>query len=176
MAGTMNIAVNPIRQDIERRLLNSQMTLDDLRARTNGMQEKIESATADSTKKAVDMRQKSIELTRLQQEVSAARDAYQMVDKKQEEARISEALDNERFLNVGVLENATVPTTPYNTLNPIVLIAALVAAIGIGAGSAIGFEFLGRNFKFEEQIEQYLDLPVFAVIPDMTEVVETQPA
>jgi uncharacterized protein involved in exopolysaccharide biosynthesis len=176
MAGTMHISVNPVRQDIERRLLNSQMTLDDLRARTNGMQAKIEAATDDSTKKAVDMRQKSIELTRLQQEVSAARDAYQMVDKKQEEARISEALDSERFLNVGVLENATVPTTPYNTLNPIVLIAALVAAMGIGAGAAVGFEFLGRNFKFEEQIEQYLDLPVFAVIPDMTEVVETHPA
>ncbi len=176
MAGTRRVSANRFRQHPERRLLNAQMTLDDLRARVTGIQSKIEAATTEPTKKAVDRRQKSIELTRLQQEVSAARDAYQLYEKKQEEARISEALDKERFLNVSVLESATIPQDPYNKLNPLILIAALVAGTGLGAGTAVGLEFLGRNFKFEEQVEQYLDLPVFAIIPDMTEIVETQKA
>lgn len=172
--GNYRTVLNPIRQDLERRLLNSQMSLDDLHARVKGMSERIDAATVQSTKKAVDMRQKTIELTRLQQEVSASRDAYQLYEKKQEEARISEALDNERFLNVSVLEGATLPTDPYNKMNPLVLVAAMIAGAGLGVGSAVGLEFLGRNFKFEEQVEQYLELPVFAVIPDMTEIAETQ--
>jgi uncharacterized protein involved in exopolysaccharide biosynthesis len=172
--GSSRMILNPIHQDLERRLLNSQMSLDDLRARVKGMAEKIDAATVESTKRAVDMRQKTIELTRLQQEVSAARDAYQLYEKKEEESRISEALDSERFLNVSVLEGATLPTDPYNKLNPLVLIAAMIAGTGLGVGSAVGLEFLGRNFKFEEQVEQYLEMPVFAVIPDMTEIAETQ--
>jgi succinoglycan biosynthesis transport protein ExoP len=172
--GTSRISVNPVRQDLERRLLNSQMNLDDLKARVAGMQAKIDQSTVDSTKKAVDMRQKTIELTRLQQEVSNSRDAYQLYEKKQEEARISEALDNERFLNVSVLEGATLPTDPSNKMNPLIIIAALVAGTGLGIGTAIGLEFLSRNFKFEEQVEQYLELPVFAVIPDMSDIAEGQ--
>jgi uncharacterized protein involved in exopolysaccharide biosynthesis len=174
MVGTSRISVNPVRQDIERRLLNSQMNLDDLKARTKGMQERIDAATVDSEKRAVDMRQKTIELTRLQQAVSNARDAYQLYEKKQEEARISEALDNERFLNVSVLEGATLATDPYNKMNPLIILAALVAGTGLGAGTAIGLEFLSRNFKFEEQVESYLELPVFAVIPDMSDIAEGQ--
>jgi succinoglycan biosynthesis transport protein ExoP len=172
--GSSRTILNPIHQDLERRLLNSQMSLDDLRARVAGMSERLDAASIESTKKAVDMRQKTIELSRLQQEVSAARDAYQLYEKKQEEARISEALDSERFLNVSVLEGATMPIEPYNKMNPLVLLAALIAGTGLGVGAAVGLEFLGRNFKFEEQVEQYLELPVFAVIPDMTEIAETQ--
>lgn len=172
--GTSRISVNPIHQDLERRLLNSQMNLEDLRARVSGLQQKIDAASVESTKRAVEMRQKTIELTRLQQEVSAARDSYQLYEKKQEEARISEALDSERFLNVSVLDGATLPTEPANKMNPLVLVAALIAGTGLGIGTAVGLEFLGRNFKFEEQVEQYLELPVFAVIPDMTEIAETQ--
>jgi uncharacterized protein involved in exopolysaccharide biosynthesis len=172
--GTARISINPIRQDLERRLLNSQMNLEDLRARVEGLQDRIDVAGKESTKKAIEMRQKTIELTRLQQEVTAARDAYQLYEKKQEEARISEALDNERFLNVSVLDGATLPTQPYNKMNPLMLVAALIAGSGVGIGAAVGLEFLGRNFKFEEQVEQYLDLPVFAVIPDMSDIAETQ--
>ncbi len=172
--GTSRTILNPIRQDLERRLLSSQMSLEDLRARVTGMSERIDAAATESTKKAIDMRQKTIELSRLQQDVSSARDAYQLYAKKQEEARISDALDSERFLNVSVLESATLATEPYNKLNPLVLLAALIAGTGLGVGAAVGLEFLGRNFKFEEQVEQYLELPVFAVIPDMTEIAETQ--
>jgi uncharacterized protein involved in exopolysaccharide biosynthesis len=174
IVGTSRISVNPVRQDLERRLLNSQMNLDDLKARVSGMQQKIDASTVESTKHAVDMRQKTIELTRLQQEVSAARDAYQLYEKKQEEARISEALDNERFLNVSVLDSATLPTEPFNKMNPLIIVAALIAGTGLGVGTAVGLEFLGRNFKFEEQVEQHLELPVFAVIPDMSEIAEGQ--
>ncbi len=143
-------------------------------ARVDGLEDKLDKQAEDATKEAVDLRQKSIELSRLEQEVSLAREAYQLYEKKQEEARISEALDNERFLNVSVIDGPTMPLDPVNKMNPLMLVAALVAGTGLGVGTAVGVEFLGRNFKFEEQVEQYLELPVFAVIPDMSEVAELQ--
>jgi uncharacterized protein involved in exopolysaccharide biosynthesis len=174
IVGTERITVNPIRQDLERRLLNSQMNLDDLRARADGLQERITNQSEQSSRLAVEMRQKSIELSGLEQEVAGARESYMLYEKKQEEARIAEALDKERFLNVSVLDGASMPTRPFNRMNPLMLVAALVIGSGLGVGTAVGLELLGRNFKFEEQVEQYLELPVFAVIPDMSEVAETQ--
>jgi uncharacterized protein involved in exopolysaccharide biosynthesis len=150
------------------------MNLEDLQARVQGLEDRIGRQSSESTKKAIALRQKSIEFTRLQQDVSAARDAYFLYEKKQQESRISDALDKEGILNVSVLDSPSVPTRPFNRMNPLMLVAALVAGTGLGIGTAVGLEFLGRNFKFEEQVEQYLELPVFAVIPDMSEVAELQ--
>src|SRR6185295_725248 len=128
----------------------------------------------DSAKRAVVLRQKSIELTSLEQEVAAAREAHMLYEKKQEESRIAEALDSERFLNVSVLDNASASSKPFNRMNPLMLVAALVVGTGLGVGTAVGLELLGRNFKFEEQVEHYLDVPVFAVIPDLSDIAEVQ--
>jgi uncharacterized protein involved in exopolysaccharide biosynthesis len=174
IVGTERIEINPVYTELERRLLNSQMNLDDLRARAEGMQDRIDQNADDSAKRAVQLRQKSIELTALEQEVAAAREAHMLYEKKQEEARIAEALDSERFLNVSVLDNASSASKPFNRMNPLMLVAALVVGTGLGVGTAVGLELLGRNFKFEEQVEHYLDVPVFAVIPDLSDVAEVQ--
>lgn len=168
--GTERLSANPVRQELERRLLLSQVNLDDLRGRADGLQERIDRQSRESSKVAVALRRKAIELSGLEQEVNAARGAYLLYEKKQEESRIAEALDKERFLNVSVLDDAAVPTVPFNRMNPLMLVAALVVGSGLGVGAAVGLELLGRSFKFEEQVEHYLDLPVFAVIPDMSEV------
>ena len=170
--GTARVSINPVRQELERRLLLSQVNLDDLKARAEGLQERIERQSRVSSKQAVTLRQKAIELSGLEQEVNAARAAYLLYEKKQEESRIAEALDKERFLNVNILDTASVPTQPFNRMNPLMLVAALIVGSGLGVGTAVGLELLGRNFKFEEQVEHHLDLPVFAVIPDMSEAAE----
>jgi capsular polysaccharide biosynthesis protein len=59
-------------------------------------------------------------------------------------------------------------------MSMVMVLAALIAGVGLGVGSAVGVEFLGRNFKLEEQVEQHLELPVFAVIPDISDVVEVE--
>jgi uncharacterized protein involved in exopolysaccharide biosynthesis len=172
--GTTRFGINPVRQDLQRRLLNSQLNLDDLRARAERLEKQIESQSEEGVTRAIELRQKSIEFTRLQAEVQAAREAYQLYERKEEEARISEALDKERFLNVGILDGPSTPLEPVNAMNPLMIIAALIAGTGLGVGSALGIEFFNRNFKFEEQVEQYLDMPVFAVIPEMTDVADLQ--
>jgi uncharacterized protein involved in exopolysaccharide biosynthesis len=174
VVGTERVTANPVRQELQRRLLQSELNLADMAARVDGLEGKLDEQAEEATKEAVVLRQKSIELSRLEQEVSLAREAYQLYERKQEEARISDAMDQQRFLNVSVIEPPTMPVQPVNGMNPLMLVAALIAGTGLGVGSAVGIEFLGRNFKFEEQVEQILELPVFAVIPDMSEVAELQ--
>ena len=174
--GTARISINPVRQELQRRLLLSQVNLDDLKARAEGLQERIERKSLESSKQAVMLRQKAIGLAGLEQEVNAARAGYLVYERKQEESRIAEALDKGRFLNVNILDTPSIPTMPFNRMNPLMLAVALVVGSGLGVGTAVGLELLGRNFKFEEQVEHYLDLPVFAVIPDMSEVAESRRA
>jgi uncharacterized protein involved in exopolysaccharide biosynthesis len=174
VVGTTRMAINPVLQDLQRRLLNTQLNLSDLKARAEGLTKQVEVGITTGQDRAVELRQKSIEFTRLQGEVESAREAYHLYQRKQEEARISEALDNERFLNVSVLDGPSTPIRPVNQMSAFMVLAALIAGAGLGIGSALGIEFVGRNFKFEEQVEQYLDMPVFAVIPEMADVAELQ--
>jgi uncharacterized protein involved in exopolysaccharide biosynthesis len=174
VVGSERLTANPLRTELQRRLLQSQLNLDDLKARIEGLDDKLEKQYEAGTREAIDLRRKSIELSRLEQVVASAREAYILYDKKHEEARISEELDKSRFLNVNLVDGPTMPLHPMNQMSPFMIVAAFIAGTGLGVGSAVGIEFLGRNFKFEEQVEAYLDLPVFAVIPDMSEVAEIQ--
>jgi len=174
VVGTTRMALNPVLQDLQRRLLNTQLNLYDLKARAEGLARQVRAGEEEGQSRAIELRQKSIAFTRMQSEVEAARTAYQLYERKQEEARISEALDEGRFLNVSVLDGPSTPIRPMNAMSPFMVLAALIAGTGLGVGSALGVEFFGRNFKFEEQVEQYLDMPVFAVIPEMSDVAELQ--
>ncbi len=172
--GRERLSANPLRRDIEYALLNAERNLIDLRARVAVLPEAIDRQSTEDREQAIELRKKSIELSALEQEVTAARDAFRLYERKQEEARISDALDRSGILNVSILDTPSLPTRPSNTMSPVMLVVALVAGTGLGVGTAVGLEFLGRNFKLEEQVEEYLELPVFAVIPDMSEAAERQ--
>lgn len=171
--GTERISLNPVRLDIERRLINQKLNLDDLRTRMESLRESAQLGSENASKQAVSLRRKTYRLNSLQEELVAAREAYQRYERKYDEARIAQALDEHGIINVSVLDTPSLPARPFNRMSPLMMLAALVAGAGLGVGSAVGLELLGRNFKFEEQVEQYLELPVFAVIPDMTEVAES---
>lgn len=168
--GSTRTAANPLRFDIERRLLNTQLNLHDLQARADQLRTQIDTRAVKGQAEAITLRQKSIELTGLEDDVTSARAVYKLYEQKQEEARIAEALDSERFLNVSILDGPSTPLRPINAMTPFMLVAAMIAGTGLGIGSAVGVEFFGRSFKFEEQVEQYLDMPVFAVIPELSDV------
>lgn len=172
--GRERMTANPIREVLQQEILHHERNLYDLQERVKSLPGFLSNWRNENEEAAVALRKKTIELASLEQDVSAARETYRLFERKQDEARISEALDKEGIVNVSVLDPASVATKPFNEMSPIMVLAALIAGIGLGVGSAVGIEFLGRNFKLEEQVEQYLELPVFAVIPDISEIVEVE--
>jgi len=103
---------------------------------------------------------------RLQQEVEVERQNYRLYLTKLEQSRISNAMDREKIANVRLIEPAKLgvkPVSPNKRLN-------MVLAIFLGGFGALGLayisEILADSLEKEEDVENYLRVPVLASIPE----------
>ena len=74
-------------------------------------------------------------------------------------------LDERRVLNIVIAEP---PTNPEQTLySPLLLIAlALIFGAFIAAGAALIADYLDPSFRTPDEVRDFLDVPVFASIPE----------
>lgn len=107
-------------------------------------------------------RQESVEQD-LQRKKKAQEDNYLLYQRKQEEARISNALDRSRILNVAVAEPAVVPDLPSRS-RLFSLLVGLLAAIAASVASATTAEYLNPSLKTPVDVFEFLDVPVLASI------------
>jgi len=96
---------------------------------------------------------------------SAEEANYLLYMRKQEEARISDALDESRIINVAVVEPVAVPVVPSRS-RPLVLFLGFLAAIIVSLGVAVVAEYLDPSLRTSEDIQEFLDLPVLASVSD----------
>jgi uncharacterized protein involved in exopolysaccharide biosynthesis len=93
----------------------------------------------------------------------AQEENYLLYQRKQEEARISNALDRSRIVNVAVAEAAVVPVLPSRS-RVLILLAGLFAAVVVSAGSLAAAEYLNPSFRTPEDVQENLDVPVLASV------------
>lgn len=96
--------------------------------------------------------------------VKATEDNYLLYLRRAEEARISDALDRRRIINVAIAESATVPPLPSNRRPFTVLVGMLLAAL-VSVGLAFGSEYLDNTFRTPDEVRLFLDIPVLASMP-----------
>jgi polysaccharide chain length determinant protein (PEP-CTERM system associated) len=94
----------------------------------------------------------------------AAEENYLLYLQKQEEARISDALDQNRMLNVAIAEPATVPALPVRSAKLTLLLGVLLATL-LSVGIAFGADFLDPSFRTPRELNAILQIPVLAAIP-----------
>ena len=97
--------------------------------------------------------------------VKTAEDNYLLYLRKREEARISDALDQKRIVNVSIAEAATIPALPTLHL-AWVLIGGFFAAGVAGVGTAYAVDRLDPSFRTPDELGRYLELKVLASIPE----------
>jgi uncharacterized protein involved in exopolysaccharide biosynthesis len=89
---------------------------------------------------------------------------YMLYLRKAEEARISDALDRQRFSNVVVAEPATVPFTPQARWLLVVVLGLLFASL-----ASVMLAFLADrwdpSFRTPEEVESFMGAPVVAAFP-----------
>jgi uncharacterized protein involved in exopolysaccharide biosynthesis len=105
--------------------------------------------------------QKGIERQDLIRDVKAAEGNYLLYVQKQEQARISDELDNNRILNVAIAEAPVVPALPV--YSPwLLLLAGAVLALMISITAAFVADYLNPSFRTPAEVVQYLDVPLLA--------------
>ena len=95
---------------------------------------------------------------------SAAQENYLLYVKKQEEARMADALDQRGIVNVAVAQEPVAPALPlWSTWA--VLAIGIAAAGTAGTGAAFVTDRLDAAFRTPDDVLLYLNAPVLASLP-----------
>jgi uncharacterized protein involved in exopolysaccharide biosynthesis len=96
--------------------------------------------------------------------VKATEENYLLYRRKEEEARISDALDRKRIINVAIAEAATVPSLPSSHRSGI-FVWGLLLAVGGSLGLAFGSDYLDPTIRTPDEMNSFLNIPVLAAMP-----------
>jgi uncharacterized protein involved in exopolysaccharide biosynthesis len=89
---------------------------------------------------------------------------YLLSLRKEEEARIDDALDRRGILNVAIADPPSVPALPMKSVWYYGLIGLMLAGAG-SAGLAFIADFMDPSFRTPAEVVAFLDSPVLAAIP-----------
>jgi uncharacterized protein involved in exopolysaccharide biosynthesis len=113
---------------------------------------------------ALDLGQKQIEEEDLVRNAKAEEGNFLLYLNKREEARISDALDSKRIVNVAVAEPATVPARP--TGSPWLVVGlGLLLACTVSTGAAFVSDYIDASVRTPDDIRETLQIPVLAALP-----------
>jgi uncharacterized protein involved in exopolysaccharide biosynthesis len=158
--GSENITLNAVHQRILNELLASRVQLQGLREKRVSAESQVDSYSSLAAAK----KKKSYEYDRLQQIVNTKKEALALYQKRAEEARISDAMDEQKFSNVVILERASLPLprSGYPTLLWFLVIAFFSGAIGVG--TAFVMNYFDPTVQDEAYVEDEFGVPVLATI------------
>ena len=151
---------NPTYEWVKSELAKARTELSGLIARAASSQTALVKYRSD----ARDLQQASVVQQDLLRTAKTEEDNYLMYLRKQEEARINDALDARGILNVAIAEPATAPMLPSKSLSYYVLLCSFLAACG-SMGIAFFADFLDPSLRTPDEVLLLLDLPVLASIP-----------
>ena len=120
--------------------------------------------TAQYTERARVLSDGSVQQQQLLASAKALEDTYQLYLRKREEARISDALDQNKILNVSIAQQPSLPSLP--THSPFTMaMGAIFFGLLLGAGTGYASERLDNSFRSPDDVQAYLDIPVIATLP-----------
>jgi len=96
--------------------------------------------------------------------VKLTEDNYLLYVRKEEESRISDALDRGKILNVVIADAPTVPALPSNKRGLTLILGLLLATI-TSLGLVFGSEYLDQTFRTPDEVANVLNIPVLAAMP-----------
>jgi len=100
----------------------------------------------------------------LLREAKANEDNYLLYLHKREEARIADALDETRILNIAIVQQPTVPISPVRSPLMFGLVGILMAGM-VSVGLVFTREYLDNSFRTPSEVLSELNIPVLATVP-----------
>ncbi len=113
--------------------------------------------------KALEMKEKGIQYNILKREADTNRDLYKGLLLRMKEAGVSAGITAS---NIQIVDQAELPTRPYKPNKKLNLLLAAVVGLFLGVGLAFFFEYLDNTIKTPEDLEQWVRLPSFGMVPE----------
>jgi uncharacterized protein involved in exopolysaccharide biosynthesis len=101
----------------------------------------------------------------LVREVKEAEDNDLLYKQKREEARIGDALDRQRIMNVAIAEAATVPALPAHPHWALTLLLGTLFACVVSPGVAFAADYFDPSLRTPDELRDILQVPVLAALP-----------
>ena len=163
-------ALTPVRDETTDKDPNyewARMELEKAEVRRNGLQAREAAAVAQVSALrtlAQQMQASSIDQQDLMRTAKADEDAYLLYVHKREEARIGDALDQQRILNVAIVEPPVPAALPVHSIF-LYFLLALGLAIAFSVGLAFTTEYFDSTIRTPAEAGMLLDVPVLAWLP-----------
>ncbi len=113
---------------------------------------------------ATQLEEKDLAQQDLLRTAKADEDNYLLYLRKREEARMSDALDTQRILNVAVAEAPSVPSIPSDD-RWLYALAGILLAATVSVGVVFTVEHLDSSLRTPADVVSELNIPVLAAVP-----------
>lgn len=131
-----------------------------LRATESGLKEAI----AEEREQEAHLNKLNFDYGRLKREVDTNTKLYDMVTNRLKEIGLTGMLVSN---NVSLVDEARVPTAPYQPDWKINLAVAFLLALFFAVGIALLLELMDQTFKSQADVESFLGLPFLGVLPNI---------
>jgi uncharacterized protein involved in exopolysaccharide biosynthesis len=113
--------------------------------------------------KARELDEKGIVQQDLLRTMKTEEENYLMYQRKREEARMTNALDQTRILNVAIAEQPTPPTLRSNSPWTMLILGALLA-VSVSLATALTLDYVDSSFRTPAEVLNELNIPVLGAI------------
>jgi uncharacterized protein involved in exopolysaccharide biosynthesis len=113
---------------------------------------------------ALDLEEKDLAQRDLARTAKADEESYLLYLHKREEARMADALDEQRILNVAIVDTPSVPSIPTGNKLQYVVIGLLLACT-LSVGVVFTLEYLDPSLRTPSEVMTELNIPVLAAVP-----------
>ncbi len=153
--------LNPLRQTLETELARARVD----HAGAKGRHQTLVGQVAQYEAQLSRLEGITAEYEDLARKVKQSEESYQLYNKKQEEARIGDELDQNKITNVSIAEEPVQPQLPSQPNRPLNLILGVFLGILLSAGSVFSVELLRQTINTPRELEALTGAPVLASFP-----------
>ena len=157
-------SLNPLRQAVEGDYLHTQAEVAGLRARSDELLTKLRT----HQRRQSSLERITAEHDALDRKARMAEQNFMRYQNKEEDARIASALDQERLLNVSIVEKATPPALPINQHLPALVLLSILVASAAAVGGALMVDRYQRPFANISEIATAAGVPVLVMTEEPT--------
>lgn len=150
-------------QALQLELITEQASLTALRSKLSDLQQQ----QAAINKRMVELNNNAIELTELEAEVDRLSGVCELYAQREEEARISDALNREQISSIKVVQAPTLSHKPVSPQKLLTVAVGVFLAFAAAVATVLAAEYFDGSLVTEEQIQRQVGLPVLATLSVM---------